>query len=463
MNTVIRLIWKIRQYCNPLHWKIMLIGFVVWLTGVSILWFLLPYQTQLFPYQSRFKLPGTENSVFADFSENGRILATAPWVANGPPWMGNGPICIWDMQTGKEIAAYLPRGELAASPGLSGDGRILMVETLASGGAKNLFSFVDTESAREVFSITDRDRRLRCLPPDGKTFILMREKAEFWDISTGRKRLVLNCWPACFSPDSQWFISKESESELRVRSMATGEIKLRIPCQAQLLECGPMFSPDGTLIAADRLHEEVMVWDASTGREVLHLNHSCVPRFTRDGKRLGVLCPGGIKVWDTTTWQQFDEMAPFASEDESITWLPGPGPDDFLLAYSKDQLSRPGRVDELKFLLGMQNRRSLKNSTEMNVFVFPPWSQVAEFCSNGGKIHFSPDGKSFVEDSGSSPVFPKQPRECIKIYDLPLRTPLSSSQSLSHIVLWPVPIACLTVLIGWALVLRRERKRANPS
>src|SRR5436309_2937730 len=93
------LIWNSERCCNGLRWKVISVIFLVWLAGVGILWFFLPYQTQLLPYQARFKLPATEDSVVADFSGDGRVLATATWVPQGPPWMGS-PVRLWDMQTG---------------------------------------------------------------------------------------------------------------------------------------------------------------------------------------------------------------------------------------------------------------------------------------------------------------------------------------------------------------------------
>lgn len=177
---------------------------------------------------------------------------------------------------------------------------------------------------------------------------------------------------------------------------------------------------------------------------------------------MAVSSDSGIKLWDTTSWNELEDTAPFPAADELITWLPGPGADDLLLVYSKDRLTQPGRIDDLKVRLGLQNRPSSKSSTQMKVFVFPPWKQLAALDTQGGEIHFSPDGKSFVEDSSRDSVFPKQPRECIKVFDLPLQRP-SYGQSFEHVALWPLPIACLAILIGWFCDSKRAGRQRECS
>jgi WD40 repeat protein len=438
MPHIVKLFSMIRQSWKGPGWKALCAGLFVWFVGAAALWLWLPYQP-------RFTLPATEESVVAGFSPDGRILATTCSTRNGF-------IRIWDIRTGKEAGTFPIKGELVGQVQLSWDGKILVIPSRGIDSGLGSFQIIDTETSQQLAAIRDHPLDWALLAQDGKTFVFFDpDSAKFWDIPTGEVRLTLHCWPCCLSPDGEWFIStKESEHYLSVRSAATGLIKFRIPCEPDALY-GPIISPDGTMIAGDVRHENVIVWDSSTGQELMTLKGSRSATFSRNGKRLAVSHMGNIRLWDTTRWTVvgLDHHVPSGSE---LVWMGaglGHGPDDMQVAFLRDRWVSAGIVDQGMSYLGISRTMSDRNTREMKVFDLDSWDELADF-STKGEIYLSPDGRSFVLDSGSRNSW-NEPRESIKIFDIPPRRAIQS------IVLWPLPLSFLAILTCW-LVGRKLAK-----
>ena len=418
--------------------KAPLAGFLVWFAGAVVLWFSLPYQP-------RFILPGTEDSVVAGFSPDGRILATS-----FPNWMDGTQIRLRDINTGKEIGNLHVKDKSLEPLQFSSDGKMVMIGSLSSEGNDKVF-FFDTETSKELASIKSREARfgLGYLTPNGKTYVFMSgARAIFWNISAEQESLTLDCWPLRFSHDGKWFISRESADELGVRSSTTGQIRVTIPCKVDQSNV-PIFSSDGGMIAHD-YDGNVIVWDASTGRELATLKSSTSPTFSRDGKRLAVFHIGNIRLWDTSSWQVLgeDHHIPHQSLPiRSVKIWPGPGPKDMRVVFFEDRWISSGIFGHWMSYLGINI--SGRESKEMRIVDLESWKQLGEYPRHG-EVHLLPDGRSFVDDSRSGNS--KWSGKPFVVFDAPPRRPIA------HITLWPLPLSVFVILIFWILVKKRSSK-----
>ncbi len=364
MSPFVTLISLIRRSSKGSRGKALLTGFIVWFAGAVVLWYLLPYQP-------RFTLPSTENSVAAGFSPDGKILATklkpAYWPNSGRKHGDeNGPVHLWDVDTGEEIGHFSTNGRFADHIEFSSDGTILVIGSLSPDGGERTYSIIERKTCQALASIqggTQLD--LNCLTPDGKTFLFTPPghelgRAKLWDIPAGSERLTLDCWPACFSPDGEWFLTMESGTQIKFRSTATGLCLRTIPLTSKAHECHAItISPGGALVLG-HLYTAVKVWDPSTGQEIASLARASNPRFSHNGKRLAARIPeigaGTYKLWNTASWQ---ELTDFNLPPPSWNWqsiLAGPGPEDLRIAVIKNRGSSPGPVERW-----MAAHLSLKN------------------------------------------------------------------------------------------------------
>jgi len=172
----------------------LLVGLVIWFVGAAALWYWLPYQP-------RFILPGTGDSVVAGFSPNGKVLATK---LNKLPGLGayGGPIRLWDIETGVELGNYSTKGQFLRHLQFSSDGRILVIGTTPIVGPGSL-TIIDCKTNQELAEIGPLDSWQSHLTPDAKyLFFDPSEDGNFriWDISASREREMPGLSPEWFPP-----------------------------------------------------------------------------------------------------------------------------------------------------------------------------------------------------------------------------------------------------------------------
>ncbi len=99
-----------------------------------------------------------------------------------------------------------------------------------------------------------------------------------------------------FSPDG-----KHLAICAKVLNVRTGQEQLSLKGDDTT---GVFFSPDGKRLASVGT-EEMKMWDAQTGQELLTLKGASQSvAFSPDGKRLASVAPGAVKVWDVQTGQE---------------------------------------------------------------------------------------------------------------------------------------------------------------
>jgi WD40 repeat protein len=157
--------------------------------------------------------------------------------------------------------------------------------------------------------------------PDDKTLAVGGSDprgVQLWDVSKEKEVSVLpvgrySVGALAFSPDGKTLIAgtgrdHDTPGELAVFDLATEKVKERWTGHF-----GPVvsvhFSRDGKVVASGARSSDIKLWDATTGKELLHLdgplNLSRVA-FSPDGKVLAVsggtgdfiISSGGVRLWD---------------------------------------------------------------------------------------------------------------------------------------------------------------------
>jgi len=147
--------------------------------------------------------------------------------------------------------------------------------------------------------------------PNGNTLANVDSDGQImlWDMASGQVRLTLPnplkslVSGVVFSPDSNTLASV-SDSSIRLWNAVSGEIRLTL--SENVLVTDPMFSPDGKTLAAVTPDGNITLWNAQSGSttQILtgHQNGVNAIAFSPDSKTLAT---GGqdaqIKLWNVTT------------------------------------------------------------------------------------------------------------------------------------------------------------------
>jgi WD40 repeat protein len=98
-------------------------------------------------------------------------------------------------------------------------------------------------------------------------------------------------------------------------------------------------TPDGRPKAG--VKGEVIVWDVTTGREILSLPGRMCVAFSRDGRRLAAMAATrAVKIWDASTGREERVRTEFAGVINSVTF----SPDGSRLAAGGGDFRKPGEV-----------------------------------------------------------------------------------------------------------------------
>ncbi|MCX4826864.1 caspase family protein [Streptomyces sp. NBC_01142] len=133
-----------------------------------------------------------------------------------------------------------------------------------------------------------------------------------WDAATGERLLMLHGTDqvvrVAFSPDGARVAGACRDGVGAIWDAATGQRLLTLSSRAgDPLYC-VSFSPDGTRLATAQ-RKTVAVWDATTGKPLLFLDHdSNVVAFSPDGSRLVTTHCETVTVWGTATGDQLFQI-----------------------------------------------------------------------------------------------------------------------------------------------------------
>jgi WD40 repeat protein len=353
-----------------------------------------------------------------------------------------------DLVTAQRIA-YSPDGKLLAAPDSNqvrifdpNSGDILLTFTghqadvttvafsrdggrIASGGEDGVVIIWDVKSGASLLEMTGQVAAIEGLTfsPDGKRLITAGEDGmlKVWDTSTGG--FVRDLWKSTgvldsvtFSPDGKLLAFTDGSLHIWQLGLDTLEAGMEITDQEILNIPGSAyvkFSPEGGRLAGVS-GNQIKVWDAATGRELLtlsgHTGWIMGLDFSPDGSRLAsTSLDGTVKVWSLTPGNEIttvsspvtvygtrvvynpngDEFATNGGDGTAILWNAETGkPHSILAGHNQEVLNIAFSLDGLRLATG-----SLDEST----IVWDLATGRKLFTLSGHEfgvrdIAFSPDG-----------------------------------------------------------------------
>jgi RNA polymerase sigma factor (sigma-70 family) len=253
------------------------------------------------------------------FSADGKLLAaTSDWSRNRPN--KDYAIHLWDLATGKEVAALQGHEDDVSALVMSPKGNLLASASSADGTIR----FWDLDKRQEIGRSPGPARRYRALAyfADGKT------------LASGEVNGVLRLWDAQkheemaipaqgsnsvqwvrFAPDGQTLMATTME-QIGLWEPLTGQPR-RIFNNIDQAGYAPALSPDGKLLAAPSFQkrgQEAMLWDVASGKLVRKLETDGQARllyltFSADGRRvIGTSEQGVIYTWDVSNGKELRQL-----------------------------------------------------------------------------------------------------------------------------------------------------------
>jgi WD40 repeat protein len=217
-----------------------------------------------------------------------------------------------DADTGKQLAKYQPQGRMGSEFTLNHTGDVL-VALITFADSRRELGFLDPLTGKKLGGLIGPEGSVSWVTfaADGKTLLVSdRNSIRWWDPTRAKlirtfEGLVLESFalqrtPARFSPDGKVLVAHNGSALLRWYA-ATG--KPLFPEQ-DIGHGGPVnglaVSRDGKRIATCAMDERVCVWDADTGKELMHApatwTHASGIAFSPDGTFLYVGRPGRGEV-----------------------------------------------------------------------------------------------------------------------------------------------------------------------
>jgi RNA polymerase sigma factor (sigma-70 family) len=201
------------------------------------------------------------------FSADGKTAASAGPLLDPLTQRTTGRLIqLWDVQTGKEVAAIpLPAGGgyvMALSP----DGKTVAA---AGAGKDHAIRLLDTTTRRERGRCTGHQAEVLTLAfsPDGKTLTSAgRDRTiRLWESVTGKERARLlghqdAVNAVVFSPDGNRLASGGSDQTVRIWEVSTGKEVLKRTGHTSGVKA-LAFSPGGTRLASGSLDTTILVWE----------------------------------------------------------------------------------------------------------------------------------------------------------------------------------------------------------
>ena len=266
------------------------------------------------------------------------------------------------------IAPLSPRGSVS-SVAFSPDGR-----TLATGSEDMTARLWEVATGREIAALRGHENPVSSVAfsPDGRTLATGShdKTARLWEVATGREIAALrghedSVSSVAFSPDGRTLATGSADKTARLWEVATGrEIAALRGHEDQVSSVA--FSPDGRTLATGSADKTARLWEVATGREIAalrgHEDWVSSVAFSPDGRTLAT--GSGTRRRGCGRWRRAARSPPCAatrigwrrlpSAPMAAPWPPALGQDGAAVGGGDGprdrRLARPrGRVSSVAF------------------------------------------------------------------------------------------------------------------
>lgn len=238
---------------------------------------------------------------------------------------------LWDVATGKEIAAVGEHGWGVTGVAVMPDGN-----TLVTGGGGGSICLWDLATRQEIQQREGHHGWIGAVSysPDGKMIATGGgdNVIRVWGTATGKElRQMRGCARGIdsldFSADGKLLASGSRDGNARIWEFASAKVLQSFRCSSGADVC-VAFCPDGKLLASGtrdvNCDDRIKIWDIATGKELHGFGGPKWEgvwslRFSPDGKALATACqnemplnrnaqPVAVRLWDVATGRELREF-----------------------------------------------------------------------------------------------------------------------------------------------------------
>jgi WD40 repeat protein len=177
-------------------------------------------------------------------------------------------VCLWDVESGKEICKFEGHSDTVYSVCFSSDSK-----NIVSGSSDNTVRVWDVESGKEIRKLEGHSGSVysACFSPNGKSIVSGSEDTtvRVWDVENGKEIHKLEghsgrVKSVCFSPNGKSIVSGSEDTTVRVWNVENGKEVHKLEGHSLYL-VSVRFCPDGKyIVVAEGLTNIVKYWNTET-------------------------------------------------------------------------------------------------------------------------------------------------------------------------------------------------------